>query len=146
AAAAEGLLARAAAFNPEGVFVERMAPAGGVDLIVGAHRDASFGPLVLVGAGGLHAQALDDVALALAPADASHVEALLRRLHVAPLLLGGRGRPPVDLDAVARVAVALGDLLCGRPDLAEAEVNPLRAGADGALALDARVVVNPGDA
>ncbi len=57
--------------------------------------------------------------------------------------MGDRGSPPVDLAAVARVAVALGDLLCGRPDLAEVEANPLRAAEDGALALDARVVAVP---
>jgi acyl-CoA synthetase (NDP forming) len=99
--------------------------------------------VILVGAGGIHAEALDDVALALAPAHPSHVERLLRGLHVAPLLLGDRGSPPVDLAAVARVAVALGDLLCGRRDVAEVETNPLRASAGGALALDARVVGGP---
>jgi acyl-CoA synthetase (NDP forming) len=139
-AATADLLRRLAAYAPAGVFVERMAPAGGVDLIVGARRDPSFGPVILVGAGGIHAEALGDVALALAPAHPSQVECLLRGLHVAPLLVGDRGTPPVDLSAVARVAVALGDLLCGRPDLAEAEANPLRADEHGALALDARVV------
>jgi acyl-CoA synthetase (NDP forming) len=141
--AAAELLQRLATHRPDGVFVERMSPAGGVDLIVGARRDASFGPVVLVGAGGIHAEALDDVALALAPAHPAHIERLLRGLHVAPLLLGDRGSPPVNLPAVARVAVALGDLLCGRPDLAEVEANPLRASEHGAVALDARVVAAP---
>jgi acetyltransferase len=127
----------------DGVFVERMAPPG-VDLLVGARRDPSFGPIVLVGAGGIHAEALDDVAVTLAPAEAGHVTRLLRGLRLAPLLLGARGGPPLDVAAVARVAVALGDLVCARGDLDDVEINPLRALPEGVLALDARVVVSSG--
>jgi acyl-CoA synthetase (NDP forming) len=143
AAAAAALLARVEAARPglagEGVFVERMAGAG-LDLIVGARRDPCFGPIVLVGAGGIYAEALDDVAIALAPADPAHVAALLGGLRIAPLLAGARGQRPVDVAAVARAAVALGDLLCQVPEIVEVEANPLRAFADGVCALDARVV------
>jgi acyl-CoA synthetase (NDP forming) len=122
-----------------GVFVERQAPPG-IDLIVGARRDPCFGPVVLVGLGGILAELLDDVAVALAPAAPEHVARLLRGLRGAALLEGVRGQSSVDADAIVQVAVALGDLLCGRPDLAEVEINPLRAWPDGVLALDARAV------
>ena len=125
----------------DGVFVERMAAAGGVDLVVGARRDPTFGPVVLIGVGGIFVETLDDVIITLAPADPAHVEALLRTLRAWPLLAGARGARPVDVAAVARVACAIGDVLVGRPDLDEIEVNPLRATADGAIALDARIVV-----
>jgi acetyltransferase len=125
----------------DGVFVERMAESGGVDLVVGARRDPTFGPVVLVGVGGIFVETLDDVIVTLAPADPAHVAALLRTLLAWPLLAGARGAEPVDADAVARAACTIGDVLAGRPDLAEIEVNPLRAGAGGVIALDARIVV-----
>ena len=123
----------------DGVFIEQMASAG-LDLIIGARRDPSFGPIILVGVGGIFAEALDDIAITLAPATTGHVARLLRRLRAASLLSGARGQPPVDTEAIASVAVALGDLLCGRPELDEIEINPLRAWSHGARALDARVV------
>ncbi len=142
-AAARGL-GRVLAQRPgtviDGVFVERMATPG-LDLIVGAKRDPSFGPTVLVGVGGIFAEAFDDVAIAVAPATVEHVVALLGRLRAAPLLAGARGRAPVDVLAVARVAVALGDVLHGRPEIAEIEVNPIRVAGDDVIALDARIVI-----
>ena len=125
----------------DGVFVERMAASGGVDLVVGARRDPTFGPVILIGVGGIFVETLDDVILTLAPADPVHVQALLRTLRAWPLLAGARGAQPVDAAAVARVACAIGDVLLGRPDLDEIEVNPLRATADGVIALDARIVM-----
>ena len=97
----------------DGVFVERMAAAGGVDLVVGARRDPTFGPVVLIGVGGIFVETLDDVIITLAPADPAHVEALLRTLRAWPLLAGARGARPVDVAAVARVACAIGDVLRG---------------------------------
>jgi acetate---CoA ligase (ADP-forming) len=125
----------------DGVFVERMARPGGVDLVVGARRDPTFGPVVLVGVGGIFVEVLDDVAIALAPADPEHVAALLRTLRAWPLLAGARGTAPVAVAAVAEAARIVGDVLSGRPDLVEIEVNPLRVDEVCAVALDARVVM-----
>jgi acyl-CoA synthetase (NDP forming) len=125
----------------DGVFVERMAAPGGVDLVVGARRDPTFGPVILIGVGGIFVETLDDVILTLAPADPEYVAGLLRTLRAWPLLAGARGARTVDVAAVARAACAIGDVLVGRPDLDEIEVNPLRATGDGVLALDARIVV-----
>ncbi len=142
AAAATAAAMRARVGLPlDGIFVERMAAAGGVDLVVGARRDPTFGPVILVGVGGIFVEVLDDVAMALAPAGEQHVAALLRTLRAWPLLAGARGAAPVDVATAARVACALGDILVGRPDLDEVEVNPLRVDEAGAVALDARVVL-----
>ena len=124
----------------DGIWVEAMAAAGGVDLVVGARRDRLFGPVVLIGVGGVFVEVLDDVVLAPAPTDAGHLAALMRTLRAYPLLAGARGQDPVDCDAVAAIAVRLGDLLARRPEIAEVEINPLRATAAGAMALDARIV------
>jgi acyl-CoA synthetase (NDP forming) len=143
AAAAGDLLARLA---PPGLAIEAMAPVAlGVELIVGARWDLAFGPVVLVGLGGVHAEILRDTAIALAPIDADGALPLLRSLRGAALLLGARGRPPVDLDAVARFVAAFSALAARHPEVAEMEVNPLLATPDGALGLDARLVLHHPD-
>jgi acyl-CoA synthetase (NDP forming) len=138
--AAGAMLRRLRGHALDGIFVERMADAGGVDLVVGARRDPRFGPVLLVGVGGVFVEALDDVALALAPADRGHVETLLRALRAWPLLAGARGAAPVDVAAAAAAAVAVGDVVAADERIAEAEVNPLRVTPHGAVALDARIV------
>jgi acetate---CoA ligase (ADP-forming) len=128
--------------DPPDYSVERAAPLDeGVELVVGVRRDARFGPIVLVGIGGVLAELLADVAVALAPVDAEEAEGLLRSLRGAPLLLGLRGRPAVDLGAAARAAAVLSRVAAAHPEIAELELNPLLVTAGGALGLDARVVV-----
>ncbi|MDH4393880.1 MAG: acetate--CoA ligase family protein [Aquabacterium sp.] len=126
----------------DGVLVETMA-ARGLELVVGAVRDAQWGPVLMVGLGGIWVEALGDVCL-LSP-DTPHdaIVASLRALKAARLLQGFRGAPPVDLDAVARVVATVGALMLQRPEIAEIDINPLLAyGSDrGVLALDALVVV-----
>jgi acetyltransferase len=120
--------------------VESMA-APGVDLIAGAVRDPVFGPVVLVGLGGVVAEALADVATAPAPLPAAEAAELLGELAARPLLDGFRGGPAVDRAAVGRVVAALGDLLTAHDRLESIEINPLRATADGLVALDAVITV-----
>ncbi len=113
----------------------------GVELIVGARVDLRFGPVALVGLGGIYAEVFEDVAVALAPVDAAGAERLLRSLRGAPLLTGARGRPALDVAAAARVASALSELAAARPDVAEIEINPLLVTPTAAVALDARVIL-----
>jgi len=121
--------------------VERMvdAPAA-VELIAGCRVDPRFGPILLVGLGGILAEVLRDTAVALAPATAGEVEGLLRGLRGAALLTGVRGRPPLALGAAAEAAAALSRVAAAHPELSELEVNPLLVTPDAALALDARAV------
>ena len=134
-------LARLATLSAEGYSVERMAPVGaGVELIAGSIQDARFGPVVLVGLGGVYAELLDDTAVALAPVDATQAEELIRSLRGSAILVGARGRPLMDVAAAAEAVAALSRLAASRPDLGEIEINPLLVTPDGALALDARAL------
>lgn len=114
--------------------------ADSVELIVGARRDDVFGPIVMIGLGGIFAELLHDTVVTLAPASADHVEALIGTLDAARILVGARGRPPVDVAAAARAAVAAADLLMSDQRITDVEVNPLRAYPSGAIALDARTL------
>jgi acyl-CoA synthetase (NDP forming) len=137
---AEQLVRAYASLGP-GCSVERMESADdGFELIVGVRRDPRFGPILLVGAGGLYAELLRDTAVALAPVEPDEAERLLRSLACAPILAGARGRPPLDLAADARAASALSHLAAATPAIAEIELNPLLVTPRGAVALDARIV------
>ncbi len=117
---------------------------GEVELIVGARADPQFGPVVLVGFGGLFVEVLGDVALALAPIGPAEAVALLRRLRLWPLLEGVRGRPPADVAAVAEIVSRVSWLAHDLgPRLVELDINPLLVGAagKGARAADARATI-----
>jgi acyl-CoA synthetase (NDP forming) len=140
-AVAEAFRAMRARLGDMAYAVEEMADvADGVELIVGVRRDPRFGPVAVVGIGGIHTEVLSDVAFALAPVDAQRASALLRGLRSAPLLTGARGRPPVDVDAAARVVAAVTAVAAAHPEIAEIEINPLLVRPSGAVALDARAV------
>jgi acetate---CoA ligase (ADP-forming) len=125
---------------PPGFGVERLAPVGdGVELLIGARWDARFGPVALVGLGGLFTEILHDVAVALAPVDEERALELLGSLRAAPLLHGTRGRPPLDARAAAAALSALSRIAAEHPEIAAIEVNPLLVLPSGALGLDARL-------
>jgi acyl-CoA synthetase (NDP forming) len=124
-----------------GLLVEPMAAAG-LELIVGMRRDAQFGPAVLVGLGGELAEAVDDVAIRLAPVRREEAREMIDGLRGSRLLHGFRGRPPVAIDRVVDVIVALGALAMDRPDILEVDMNPLIAGPHEAVVVDALVVLD----
>ncbi|MGQ0545478.1 MAG: acetate--CoA ligase family protein [Betaproteobacteria bacterium] len=135
----EKVLALGASF--EGVIVARRAPKGR-ELALGARLDPQFGPVVMVGDGGVDLEALKDFRLLLPPFDAEEVRLKLNQLRIAPLLTGWRGEPPADLAAFARMAVRLGGAMLGWDGrVAAVDVNPVfvfETGA-GALAVDALI-------
>jgi acyl-CoA synthetase (NDP forming) len=124
----------------DGALVETMG-APGLELVVGAWRDPEWGPVLLVGLGGIWIEALEDVRL-LPPdlPEAAIVEEILK-LRAAKLLHGFRGAPPVDVNSVARTVAAVGRLMQTVPDMMEIDVNPLVAYPDGVIALDALIVM-----
>jgi hypothetical protein len=129
----------AARLGPE-VVVAAMAP-GGVELALGIVRDAQFGPLVLVAAGGVLVELLRDRRLAFPPLDEAAAHRMIDGLRARPLLDGLRGAPPSDVHALASalerlsvVATDLGDLLVAL------DVNPVIVSAEGCLAVDALVL------
>jgi len=113
----------------------------GVELALGVVADPQFGPLVMVAAGGVLVEVLRDRRFALPPVDHRQALGLLDRLAVRPLVDGVRGAAPADLDAVADAVVRLSILAVDLgPALAALDVNPLIAGPDGCVAVDALVV------
>ena len=126
---------------PEGYSVEQMVAApGAVELIAGCRWDRRLGPVLLLGLGGIFAEVLRDVAVALAPAEPRDGRAPAPRPARRPLLTGARGRPPLAVRAAAEAGAALSVLAASHPELAEIEVNPLLVTQSAAIALDARVV------
>ncbi|MEA2538427.1 MAG: hypothetical protein QOF11_2661 [Chloroflexota bacterium] len=136
---------RRAGLDVRGVLVEPMA-VDGLELIVGSSRDPLFGPALVVGFGGVLTEILDDAAIGLAPLGRPAARRLLESLRGAPLLAGARGRPAVDREALVDLIVALGQLAWSRPDIVAIDLNPVIATSDGALAVDALVVLAPASA
>ncbi|TMJ37152.1 MAG: acetate--CoA ligase family protein [Alphaproteobacteria bacterium] len=126
----------------DGVLIEKMS-AKGIELMVGAKRDPSWGTVLLVGLGGIWVEALGDVQPLPADADAAQIIEALRKLRSANLLAGFRGAPPADIEAVAQVVMAISRLMQSVPELTEIDVNPLmvQAKGQGVIALDALMVV-----
>ena len=135
-AAATDLLGLAAGAQ---VLVQRQA--AGAEVIVGGLRDPQFGPVVLVGLGGILVEAMDDVAVALAPLHPDEARRLLAGLRGYAVLAEPRGDVARDLDALAATICAVGDLLASVPEIAELDLNPVLAGADGCRAVDWRIRV-----
>jgi acyl-CoA synthetase (NDP forming) len=128
--------------SPPAVTVEAMAElAAGVEVIVGTQWDPRFGPVVLVGLGGVLTEVLADVAVALAPVSDATAEELVRSLRGAALLEGVRGRPAVDVAALAALVAEVSRLAAAHPEIAELELNPVLASASRVLALDARAIL-----
>ena len=118
--------------------------AGGRELLLGARRDDSFGPVVAFGAGGVDTEILDDVALRLAPLNPAQARDLMAETRIGRILAGTRGRPPADLDSLSRALGLLSQLMLHFPQIREVDLNPVRVfpGKPGLLALDARIRVD----
>jgi acyl-CoA synthetase (NDP forming) len=121
-----------------GVAVQPMA-APGLEVVLGAHRDAQFGPVILFGLGGVFVEVLHDVAMRVAPLAPGDSESMLDEIRGRGLLDGLRGQPPVDRRAIQDALTKLSQLMLDRPDIAGIDVNPAFAYADGLLAVDARI-------
>ena len=134
-------VARARGLAIEGVLVEQMAKQG-IETIVGARRDPQWGPVMLVGLGGIWAEALSDVRILPVGLDEAEIMREIRALRGAKLLAGMRGAAAADVAALARTVALIGAVVAARPEIAEIEINPLTVypEGEGALALDALIV------
>ncbi|MEI4274032.1 acetate--CoA ligase family protein [Klenkia sp. LSe6-5] len=129
----------------DGVLVAPMV-GGGTELILGTTTDPGFGPVVMVGLGGVFTEILGDTVVRLAPVTEDEARDMVRSLQGFPLLDGARGRPPADVDAVARAVAALSRFAVRhQQDVTEIDINPVLAGprGEGAMALDALIVPRP---
>lgn len=143
------IVQRASAAAPtariEGVLVSPMIK-GGVEMILGIHRDPVFGPMLMVGLGGILVEVFKDVAFGKAPLDIRQARSMVRGLKGHALLRGARGQPSADEEALLEAMVALSDFAAARPDLIESiDINPLvvRPQGGGVVALDALVTTMP---
>lgn len=137
-----------AAARVDGWLVEEMA-APGREMVIGGLRDPQFGPMVMVGLGGIFVEILEDVSFRICPVDANEARAMLAELKAHALLKGARGEAPVDEEALVRAIVAVGGadglLMALADEIAEADLNPVIVSGDGAVAVDARfVLAEPG--
>jgi len=145
-AAFEAVITSARAAYPdatiEGVLVQKMVDKG-QELIVGVRRDPQFGPLALVGRGGIEVELLRDVAMGVAPLTRSQAERMLDSTRTGVRLKGWRGSPPADRAAVLDAMLRLSQAACDFPEIAELEINPLYvlSAGQGAYAVDIRGVV-----
>lgn len=126
----------------EGVLVERMARRG-VEMVIGARRDRLWGPIMVVGLGGVWVEALGDVCLIPPTASADEILAAIRQTRGAKLLDGLRGQPTADFNAIVQVVGTVAAMMRARPNLMEVDINPLVVypAGEGAVALDALMVV-----
>lgn len=146
-AAYEQVVAAAQTARPDaeiaGVTIQRMiAVAGGIELILGVKKDPIFGPVLMIGAGGVAAEVVRDRALELPPLNERLARRMLESLELWPLLSGYRGRPGANINSVVESLMRLSCLVTDLPEILELDVNPLLATPDRVTALDARVRVD----
>jgi acyl-CoA synthetase (NDP forming) len=143
------LLARAHRAAPdariEGVLVAKQLQ-GGVECILGIHRDPVFGPIAMFGLGGIFVEVMKDVVFRRCPFGADVAEAMICSIKGAPLLLGARGRPPVDIHALAQMLARLSAFaVAAGPRLQSIDLNPVFAMPDGHGAFAADAVIEVGE-
>lgn len=118
----------------------------GSEVLLGARRDRSFGPVVAFGAGGIATEVMEDVSLRVAPINEPEAFRLIGETRIGRMLAGIRGQPPADLEALGRAVTSLSQFILQFPRLQEVDLNPVRLspGSMGILALDARIKVEKG--
>jgi acyl-CoA synthetase (NDP forming) len=133
-----------AAHPLDGFLVEEMAPAG-QELVIGGLKDPQFGPLVMVGLGGIFVEVLEDVAFRICPIERMDAMEMLDELKGSAVLDGVRGQPPVSKEAIADVLLKIGGpaglLMTLAADIQEADLNPVICSERAAVAVDARFIL-----
>jgi acetyltransferase len=133
-------------FNPsadiQGVLMERMAR-GGVEVILGASRDPTFGPVCMFGLGGTFVEALKDVTFRLAPMWEISAEIMIRSIKAYSVLKGVRGAPPSDIDAIKDCILRLSQMVSDHPEISELDINPLIVypEGEGCVVADSRILL-----
>jgi acyl-CoA synthetase (NDP forming) len=126
-----------------GVVVQKMARPG-VEVIIGMSKDAQFGPVLMFGLGGILVEVLKDVSFRIVPLSRRDVAEMLREIKGYPLLEGYRGGEAVDLSYLEELLLKVSDFVEQNPEVMELDLNPIFAYSDGAVAVDARVILEEG--
>jgi acyl-CoA synthetase (NDP forming) len=124
----------------DGVTVQDMAPAG-LEVIVGMATDPQFGPVLMFGLGGVWVEVLKDVSFKIVPLTKDDARDAVAEIRSARLLEGFRGSEPVDKRALEDILLRVSDFVAGTPAVLEMDLNPIFAYPDGAVAVDARVIL-----
>ncbi len=127
----------------QGVSVQKMARPG-VEVIIGMSQDAQFGPVLMFGLGGILVEILKDVSFRIVPLVKRDAREMIREIKGYPLLEGYRGSEPVDVENLEEIILKVSDFVEQNPDIKELDLNPIFAYKDGAVAVDARVVLEEG--
>ena len=134
---------RAPGAHVGGVSVQAMAEPG-PEVIIGVTTDPQFGPVLAFGLGGIMVEVLKDVAFRIVPLEARDARQIVREIRGFPVLEGVRGQPPADLGALEAMILQVSAFAQEHPEIAELDLNPVFARPDGAIAVDARVVLAEG--
>ena len=124
-----------------GVSVQKMARPG-IELIIGMSQDPQFGPVLMFGLGGIFVEVLKDVSFRLVPLTPRDARQMVQEIKGRPLLEGFRGQEPADIASLEGLLLRLSDFVEKHPEIAELDLNPVFAYKDGALAVDARIVLS----
>ena len=124
----------------EGVAVQKMAHPG-IEVIVGMSKDPQFGPVLMFGLGGVLVEVLKDVSFRIVPLEPRDARQMVREIKGFPALQGFRGQEPADLEALEKLLLKVSAFVEAHPVIEELDLNPVFAYKDGALAVDARIVV-----
>lgn len=130
---------RAPEVRLEKLLLQKMV-SGGREMILGGKNDPGFGPVILLGMGGIYAEVFNDSTLRIAPLDDYDIDEMLGELRCSRLLRGVRGEKPLDVDALRQTIKAVSTLLLKHPEIKELDINPLLVKEDGVWALDARII------
>ena len=126
-----------------GVAVQKMARPG-VEVIIGMSKDAQFGPVLMFGLGGILVEVLKDVSFRIVPLSRRDAAEMLREIKGYPLLEGYRGREAVDISYLEELLLKVSSFVEQNPGVRELDLNPIFAYSDGAIAVDARVILEEG--
>jgi acyl-CoA synthetase (NDP forming) len=124
----------------QGVSVQKMARPG-VEVIIGMSKDEQFGPVIMFGLGGVLVEILKDVSFRIVPLTKRDAEEMIREIKGYPLLQGYRGREPVDVTYLEELLLKISDFVERNPEVKELDLNPIIAYGNGAIAVDARIVL-----
>lgn len=123
-----------------GISVQKMARPG-VEVIIGMTKDAQFGPVLMFGLGGILVEVLKDVSFRIVPLTKRDAREMIKEIKGYPLLEGYRGQEPADITFLEDLLVKVSDFVDKNPEIKELDLNPLFAYKDGAVAVDARVIL-----
>ena len=124
----------------QGVSVQKMVRPG-TEVIVGASKDPQFGPVIMFGLGGIFVEVFKDVSFRIIPIDQRDAKEMIKELKGYPLLQGFRGKEPASIPSLVEIILNISSFVQENPEIKELELNPIFAYKDGAVAVDARIIL-----